>query len=171
MKSKVVSLAILSFLAVSCATGDTPQPDEIDDSDSDLPEQLDPTRVVAEKVPVARKPQVIKLDHFDVSPPWRDIAGELDIELEHESEPLRRLPRPAAIAQPSVDRVAQDRPVENGLIPTPLSSFDGLGKDANGFTVSSAPPDTAGDVGPNHYVQIVNSGYIVFDKKGQKVFE
>ena len=29
------------------------------------------------------------------------------------------------------------------------------------------PPDTDGDVGPNHYVEAVNSSFKVFDKNGQ----
>src|SRR5688572_32167110 len=42
-------------------------------------------------------------------------------------------------------------------IPSPIVSFEGMGTGLPGFTVQSAPPDTSGDIGPNHYVQIVNS--------------
>ena len=49
-------------------------------------------------------------------------------------------------------------------IPATLGNFDGIGNGVSGFTVNSAPPDTNGDVGPNHYVQIVNSDFAVFDK-------
>ena len=53
-------------------------------------------------------------------------------------------------------------------MPTPLLSFDGLSSTDNaaayGFRV--IPPDTNGDVGPNHYVQAVNSLVRVFDKQG-----
>lgn len=33
-----------------------------------------------------------------------------------------------------------------------------------------APPDTDGDVGPNHYMQMVNSSFEVFDKDGNSVY-
>ncbi len=39
-------------------------------------------------------------------------------------------------------------------------NFDGVG--AQGF----APPDPSGDVGPNHYVQMVNSRYQIWSKNG-----
>ena len=42
----------------------------------------------------------------------------------------------------------------------PLTSFDGVG--AGG----SLPPDTVGDVGPNHYVQAVNTRMAVYSKAG-----
>jgi uncharacterized repeat protein (TIGR01451 family) len=43
---------------------------------------------------------------------------------------------------------------------TPNPNFDGIA--FTGFT----PPDTNGDVGPNHYVQAVNAHFRVFDKTG-----
>ena len=39
-------------------------------------------------------------------------------------------------------------------------SFDGI--PATGWT----PPDTVGDVGPNHYVQMVNISFAIYDKSG-----
>lgn len=64
-------------------------------------------------------------------------------------------------------------PVVQGLapleaIPAPLASFEGLSNQDNftqygGYVV---PPDTVGDVGPNHYVQAVNLLFRVFDKSG-----
>jgi hypothetical protein len=35
-----------------------------------------------------------------------------------------------------------------------------------GFAVNSAPPDTNGDVGPNHYVQTVNTDFAIYNKSG-----
>ncbi len=59
-----------------------------------------------------------------------------------------------------------------GLMPAPLKSFDGLSNADNqsvlGFRVS--PPDTDGDVGPNHYVQWINLTFAVYDKNGTKLF-
>ncbi|HEV2763135.1 MAG TPA: hypothetical protein VGV38_09080, partial [Pyrinomonadaceae bacterium] len=53
-------------------------------------------------------------------------------------------------------------------IPTPETSFDGLSSDDNAAVHGSRwlPPDTVGDVGPNHYVQAVNTLVRVFDKTG-----
>jgi hypothetical protein len=53
------------------------------------------------------------------------------------------------------------------------SGFDGVGNGFSGpqgaFTVNSAPPDTNGAVGATQYVQIVNSGFAVFDKSTKAV--
>src|SRR5262249_13130044 len=52
------------------------------------------------------------------------------------------------------------RPVP--LMPPPLLTFEGTGRDEG----DGDPPDTNGDVGPNHYVQAVNNAFKVFDKNG-----
>ena len=54
------------------------------------------------------------------------------------------------------------RPVST--MPPPLLTFDGT--DRVGSGCNCRPPDTNGDVGPNHYVQTVNAGFRVFDKSG-----
>lgn len=45
-------------------------------------------------------------------------------------------------------------------------SFDGLGAGTTGFTVGAIPPDPSGDVGPNDYVEVVNTAFAVFSKVG-----
>ena len=50
--------------------------------------------------------------------------------------------------------------------PAASSSFEGIGGGLPGFTVQSAPPDTNGAVGPNHFVQTVNVSFAVFSKTG-----
>jgi hypothetical protein len=49
-------------------------------------------------------------------------------------------------------------------MPPPLLTFDGIGS-AQSFC-GCEPPDTNGDVGPNHYVEAVNETFKVFDKNG-----
>jgi hypothetical protein len=49
-------------------------------------------------------------------------------------------------------------------MPAPVLTFDGT--DRVGSGCNCRPPDTNGDVGPNHYVQTVNAGFRVFDKSG-----
>ena len=49
-----------------------------------------------------------------------------------------------------------------------LANFEGISNQDNfnifGFRVN--PPDPVGDVGPNHYVEMVNLAYAVYDKQG-----
>ena len=54
-------------------------------------------------------------------------------------------------------------------MPGPLVSVDGLADLDNAivYALLILPPDMNGDVGPNHYVQVVNSLIRVYDKSGQ----
>ena len=49
-------------------------------------------------------------------------------------------------------------------MPTPSLTFDGITSATSGC--GCTPPDPIGDVGPNHYVQAVNSSFQVFNKSG-----
>jgi uncharacterized repeat protein (TIGR01451 family) len=51
--------------------------------------------------------------------------------------------------------------LNQGLTPAPLMNFAGMGN----FGILT-PPDTTGDVGPNHYMQIVNVSFAIWDKTG-----
>ena len=70
---------------------------------------------------------------------------------------------------PITDPVVQDRTIN--LIPGPDFSFEGLSNADNATTVGSqpTPPDTNGDIGPNHYVQSVNLIFAVYDRGGQRI--
>ncbi len=56
-------------------------------------------------------------------------------------------------------------------IPSPLANFEGLSNQDNfnifGFRVN--PPDPNGEVGRNHYVEMVNLLFAVYDKSGNKL--
>lgn len=88
--------------------------------------------------------------------------------------PLRPRPRPpqpeptgptALLAESlAPDPVVQDSPGVLAM-PSPLVSFEGIGN-VNGVL----PPDTNGDVGPNHYVQMVNVSFAIFGKSGTVLF-
>ena len=55
-----------------------------------------------------------------------------------------------------------------GVMPEPANSFEGLMQsEAGGWT----PPDTNGDVGPNHYIQTVNIGIGIWDKDGNNLLK
>jgi hypothetical protein len=48
-------------------------------------------------------------------------------------------------------------------MPTPIRNFPGLDHDTWG---AGYPPDTVGDVGPNHYIQAVNTSIGIYSKTG-----
>ncbi len=47
----------------------------------------------------------------------------------------------------------------------PLVNFDGIGNVNSVF-----PPDTDGDVGPNHYFQMINLAFAIWDKEGNLLY-
>ena len=51
--------------------------------------------------------------------------------------------------------------VPSAPAPTPSASFEGLSFNLNG---DGHPPDTNGDVGPNHYIQTINTSVGIYDK-------
>ncbi len=99
----------------------------------------------------------------DVSPPLRDIpprpigpGNRTNEANDNRSIPLyghKDLPDP--IVQRFMGPLA---------MPTPILSFEGI--DINGGCGGCLPPDTNGEVGPNNYVQTVNSAVQVWDKTG-----
>ena len=53
-------------------------------------------------------------------------------------------------------------------IPSPIANFEGLSNQDN-FNIYGGrvnPPDPVGDVGPNHYVEMINLAFAVYDKQG-----
>lgn len=83
--------------------------------------------------------------------------GELD-----EPQSLNKTPLPGVAEPPFVPSIQPDSPSS----PTPTANFQGL--DFNSFG-SGFPPDTVGDVGPNHYVQAVNTAFGVYNKSGTRL--
>jgi adhesin HecA-like repeat protein len=59
--------------------------------------------------------------------------------------------------------IQHDAPVAPNM-PAPLQTFAGINSATSGC--GCLPPDTDGDVGPNHYIQSVNSSIRIFDKAG-----
>src|SRR5215469_1915152 len=56
--------------------------------------------------------------------------------------------------------------VTAATIPTPLLTFDGLGNLDNPPNLRFTPPDPVGAVGPNHFVEMDNVSFAVYDKQG-----
>src|SRR5918911_3454409 len=70
-------------------------------------------------------------------------------------------PAPVGNTNPSViDPLAAKSVFQPSAVESPRASTTGTGVDPN-YRV--APPDTTGDVGPNHYVQWVNLRYSVYN--------
>lgn len=111
------------------------------------------------------------------------------------SQPLRDLARDAAAARASgvpAASVPEDVRPDRGrdqadrghagdaalqtaaavaAVAPPEANFEGLSNQDN-FTVFGGrvnPPDTVGDVGPNHYVEMINLVFGVFSKTGQRL--
>jgi hypothetical protein len=116
-------------------------------------------------------PVVGQAIHFDLSRTLAELAVSAPAAgVDREVNPLRK-----PLARESIsDRGLPDplRQTESALpsavaaTPAPLLSFEGLSDDTNaavaGFRV--VPPDTEGDVGPQHYVQWVNLVFAIYDK-------
>ena len=79
----------------------------------------------------------------------------------------REFRRRARAFTPEADGAA-DVLMPSLLMPNPALTFDGVSSADNvaAYGTTSAPPDTNGDVGPNHYVQFVNTLFRVYDKSG-----
>jgi hypothetical protein len=128
---------------------------------------LTPHSVKASAFAVSRAVKDLPPGKQSSSKSMRVRRGEVDIN-EKNREGGRKI-APDVKSSPDAALVSPRK----GLTPTtappaPAVSFDGVSSQDNadefGFRVS--PPDTQGDVGPNHYVQGVNLLVRIFDKSG-----
>src|SRR5439155_6706618 len=109
--------------------------------------------------------------HHDVSPPLRDIAPAPEpAKIKKDKEPKEGPPAPAPGGSDPV--VQSSRPAT--AAPALGLGFEGLGQGFSGpsgtMSVDSAPPDPNGAVGPNHFVEIVNESFAIFNKSGTPVY-
>lgn len=98
---------------------------------------------------------------FDISPPLRELAklapAPVEFEDERFDDPPSGLEGP--LGPQDTDPLVQ-AVTGPGEIPDPNVSFDGISG------TGAVPPDSVGDVGPDHYVAMVNLRYAVYDKAG-----
>lgn len=120
-------------------------------------------------------PIVVLASKQDVSPPLRDIPPKPVPSITG----IREMPEPAltestgqGTARPPVqDPVVQSQfgagpSVAAALAaPAPITSWDGV-SNLDGVY----PPDTNGDVGPNHYVQMINLHFQIWSKSGTSLY-
>jgi hypothetical protein len=130
---------------------------------SDLSESL--------RIMVEREKQLRLLRPVD---PSRIIPGEKEIENEELPREERARLRIETMLRGGIPVAApQIRPTGPvvPLIPGPLTTFPGLNQvqNYNEYTFRFNPPDTNGDVGPNHYIQTVNNNFGVFTKAGAMI--
>jgi hypothetical protein len=112
-------------------------------------------------------PIVRRAEKVDLSPPLRSIQplqAETHVtdRVTPREVPLGRRPIARSAAAATETLAPADPVVQNSVsalkTPAPTIAFEGISNADNvaltGFSI--LPPDTVGDVGPNHYVQLVN---------------
>jgi hypothetical protein len=124
--------------------------------------------------PPSPKPKVTTPSAFDTSPPLRAMP----------SQSAAPAANPAAPTEVRPDRGPDvpdrghsgDGALESGVataavsvaaIPGTLANFEGLRNTDNSGQVN--PPDPIGDVGPNHYVEMVNVSFAIYNKQGTRL--
>lgn len=116
--------------------------------------------------------KIVTPTHFDVSKNLRDIEPVIpgyrdrswkDKVVKNKDGFLEEFKRPAVMTGP--DAVLQDQIASTRETATVGENFDGV-NNLSGV----APPDTQGDVGPNHYLQMVNSSFQIWDKTGTSLY-
>ncbi len=108
---------------------------------------------------------------FDISPTLRDMAAHRTPPEISEEEEIR----PERGTTVTDQGFTGDGAIQNSAQPPAISStlrnFEGVRNEDNfnvfGFRVN--PPDPVGDVGPNHYVEMVNLLFAVYDKQGNRL--
>jgi hypothetical protein len=127
-----------------------------------------PKRGPAQAGSSSLQPVVINSTYNGVSPRLRDLPVTITMPNgTYESHaPLPIRPPHAPPQLPVVDPVQQTT-MPAIAMPAPLQTFEGMNQ-ADGCG-NCIPPDPDGAVGPNHYVEMVNSSYSVYDKSGTRL--
>jgi hypothetical protein len=119
-------------------------------------------------------PVVSKAAYFDVTPPLRDmpivLPGERDRSwkdgiIENKSVEDQFKIKRDDITEDFVDPVLQKNYSSSREVMGPVQNFEGVGN-----LCGCAPPDTDGDVGPDHYFQMINLSFAIWDKQGNLLY-
>ena len=111
--------------------------------------------------------KVIPAVHSDLSPPLRDQpvvwpqAGQKREPHVNPRIPIRHHDRPDPVIQSSFGQQL----MTTLAIPVPIRQWAGIGEGDCGDPCEGPPPDTNGAVGKTQYVEMVNQGLQVFDKR------
>ena len=93
-------------------------------------------------------------------PPKPLVLGQI-----FEARPAKHLPNREGSAGASGPDAALQSAAPEASAPATGEDFEGI-NNVNGVL----PPDTNGDIGPNHYVQVVNLSFAVFDRSGSTLY-
>jgi len=108
--------------------------------------------------------------YFDISPPLRDMANMKEFKADvswkdgivKNNFNVRSQDNQTSSKTGFTDPSLQDH-FGKILTDTTIQNFEGLGGG------SYIPPDTYGDVGPDHYFQVVNCSYAIYNKTGFRI--
>jgi hypothetical protein len=152
MRSKITFFFILASLVITLAAspgymGETP------------PESVSTARDGA-------RPIVRSAAHVDLSEPLGEVEPIPPItEGPSNPKPRKWLPnREGSSGLSGLDPVLQS-PSDGPAIPAPSVNFEGI-NNVNGVL----PPDTVGDIGPNHYIQMVNLSFAIYSRSGSLLY-
>ena len=108
----------------------------------------------------------VRLDQDLRSLPYIPNQGEIEERrlTRHQFPGTGALPSAPSTSSPWLQQLLKNifRPAPN--MPPPLLTFDGMNSAET--ACGCLPPDTDGDVGPNHYVEALNVAFRVYDKSG-----
>ena len=126
-----------------------------------------PPEAQAAPKPIGHPAQVSAPVKMDVSPALRDIPPiQASVEGKKAPEnpflPKSGRSKPEGVSGP--DAALQKGPGSLNM-PAPSVNFEGVNN-----TFGVLPPDTTGDVGPNHFIQWVNLGFAIYNKSGVQVY-
>ncbi|NCD33956.1 MAG: hypothetical protein EOL87_11150 [Spartobacteria bacterium] len=100
---------------------------------------------------------------FGVTPALSELVAPVAQQRSSVASSFLEIPRGERAALPRTrsasDPIIQGGPVVSNM-PDPILSFDGMGN-LDGV----APSDCNGDVGPNHYVEMINDHFCIYDKE------
>jgi subtilase family serine protease len=109
-----------------------------------------------------RGPVILPAERHDVSGPLRSVPLALVAAANSGKHRQIKEPGPLRVGRGPrgrrIDTAVQDAP-QTPLMPVPSLSFEGISNNDGVL-----PPDTNGDVGPNHYVQWVNLSLAIWSK-------
>jgi hypothetical protein len=103
----------------------------------------------------------------DVSPELSSIAP-VHTRTTEQNDDSKRTPQKIQQGAPNGLEDHVQNTSSSATAPAPSNSFDGVGNGFSGpqgtFSVNAVPPDTNGAVGPQDYVQTVNTDFAIFNK-------
>ena len=117
-------------------------------------------KIAAQQAPSA--PRSLQAVSFGVSPDVRELAR---------AQKTVADPFQATIGNPEgkreQNRLPGNAPAFPQVMPAPLVNFEGISlTDTVPLGQGFIPPDTVGEIGPNHFVQVVNSAFRIYSRSG-----